>query len=178
MARKSKRDWLDAGLQVLTELGTEHLTIETLTQKMGVTKGSFYHHFVNYDAFVESLLTYWETEGALNIIAALEHYPTAREKLERLLEITTAGRYAEEIALRAWALRNARVKEVLTRIDRQRLDYLITLCRALIPDAERAAAAAHLFYLTYVGGQQIGLDRAFIKHLYQTIDQLLLETSP
>ncbi len=177
MARKSKRDWLDAGLQVLTELGTEHLTIETLTQRMGVTKGSFYHHFSNYDAFVEALLTYWETEGALNIIAALEQHPTTREKLNRLLDITTAGRYTEEIVLRAWALRNARVKEVMTRIDRQRIDYLISLCRALIPDVERADHAAHLFYLTYVGGQQIGLLPSEIQRLYRVIQQQLMETN-
>lgn len=175
MARKSKRDWLQAGLQVLTELGTEHLTIETLTQKMGVTKGSFYHHFANYDAFVESLLAYWETEGALDIIAALERYPSPREKLDRLLAITVNDGYAEEIALRAWALRNARVKEVLTRIDRQRLDYLISLCRALTPNMERAEEAAHLFYVAYVGGQQIGLLPAEIQRLYRAIQQQFME---
>jgi len=177
MARKSKRDWLLEGVQMIAALGADHLTIDALTQRMGVTKGSFYHHFANYDAFIEAILAFWEEEGALNIIQHLEKLPTAHERLVRLLDITTADPYAEEIAFRAWALQNPLVKVVQTRIDEERIGYVQSLCHEIIHDSERANRMAQLLYLTYVGGQQIGLDRQAIQTLYREIMQLYMEST-
>ncbi|MEV0081899.1 TetR/AcrR family transcriptional regulator [Saccharopolyspora sp. NPDC050642] len=40
-----KQDWLDAGLEILADQGVPALTIDRLATKLGLTKGSFYHHF-------------------------------------------------------------------------------------------------------------------------------------
>ncbi|MCK6580025.1 MAG: TetR/AcrR family transcriptional regulator [Anaerolineae bacterium] len=177
MARKTKRSWLEEGVRALAELGADRLTIDVLTGRMGVTKGSFYHHFASHDAFVEALLTFWEEEGALSIMQYLDRYPTPAEKLTRLLEITTASHYAEEAAFRAWALQNAQVKAVQMRIDAERLIYLKTLCRALIAAPAPADHMAELLYLTYVGGQQIALEPSAVQALYQEIIRLYLEAN-
>lgn len=177
MARKSKRDWLEEGVRALAEFGADHLTIDALTGRMGVTKGSFYHHFASYEAFVEALLAFWEEEGALNIIQYLERYPTPADKLTRLLEITTASYYAEEVAFRAWALRDERVKAMQTRLDAARVAYLKALCRALVAAPDRADRMAELLYLTYVGGQHIALEPSAIQTLYREIIQLYTETN-
>ena len=41
----TRREWLDAGLELLADEGAPAVTIERLTGKLGVTKGSYYHHF-------------------------------------------------------------------------------------------------------------------------------------
>jgi AcrR family transcriptional regulator len=48
MTVTTSRDWLEEGMAILEDLGAEALTIETLTNRLGVTKGSFYHHFTSY----------------------------------------------------------------------------------------------------------------------------------
>jgi AcrR family transcriptional regulator len=57
--RKSKQDWLEVGLKTLGEFGENGLTIERLTGTLGVTKGSFYHHFRNVEDFREQLIAFW-----------------------------------------------------------------------------------------------------------------------
>ena len=59
MVRKTKQDWLVAGLTLLGSTGSPDLTIDQLTDYLGVTKGSFYHHFKNYQDYVEQMLTFW-----------------------------------------------------------------------------------------------------------------------
>jgi len=68
MALITRRRWLQEGLALLEESGAEALTIESLTSRLGVTKGSFYHHFTNYQDFQESLLVYWEEAGTVSRI--------------------------------------------------------------------------------------------------------------
>lgn len=53
-SRRSKIDILAFGLDILSEYGEGELTIDFLCQKLGVTKGSFYHHFKSRDLFLEN----------------------------------------------------------------------------------------------------------------------------
>ncbi len=46
MTTTTKRKWLEEGLSLLAESGA--LTIEKLTSRLGVTKGSFYHYFQHF----------------------------------------------------------------------------------------------------------------------------------
>jgi hypothetical protein len=39
MAVTASRDWLEEGMAILEDLGAEALTIETLTNRLSVTKG-------------------------------------------------------------------------------------------------------------------------------------------
>src|SRR6266699_4570641 len=88
MAQLSRRRWLEEGLALLEEAGAEALTIESLTSRLGVTKGSFYHHFTNYQDFKQRLLSFWEEEHTLQVIQAAELAPSAQEKLEHVVQAT------------------------------------------------------------------------------------------
>ena len=37
--RKRKQEWLEVGLKILGEVGVKGLTIEIMTEELGVTKG-------------------------------------------------------------------------------------------------------------------------------------------
>ena len=90
MARKSKRDWFITAIYLLAEGGPAAITIDALCQRLEVTKGSFYHHFKNYDDFKLSFLNYYEEAGTLNIIERLTERPSATEKIYGLLDIIVA----------------------------------------------------------------------------------------
>ncbi len=151
MPRRNQRDWLLAGLQMLASEGSGSITIEHLCTRLAVTKGSFYHHFADVNAFKTHLLRFAEEEGTLAIIEQVEAEATPRLKLERLLDVTLHDMASLEVAFRAWALQDAEVRAVQQRIDTRRLAYLEALCGELVADPHRAQLLARLLYTLYIG---------------------------
>ena len=174
MAVTTRHDWLEEGMAVLEELGTEALTIETLTNRLGITKGSFYHHFKNYQDFKEQLLIFYEEERTLQIIRLAERETSPRAKLERIMQATLRPSQLE-VAMRAWALQDGLVRDHQLRIDQRRLSYLEELIYALIGDHAHATRMARLFYSIYIGSQHIlpPFQGADLAHLYQEALPLL-----
>ena len=159
MAKRGKRDWLVAGARLLTQNGPQGLTIEALCQQLKVTKGSFYHHFAGYEDFEASLLNFYEQEGTLQIIDQLVDLPTPQAKLRKLLDIvvgiSSSPLVYSEIAIRAWSLQHAPAREVQTRVDQRRLDYLQLLCQEITGDAHKAQVMARMVYTILVGSEQM-----------------------
>ena len=102
MAVTARRDWLEAGMAILEELGAEALTIETLTNRLSVTKGSFYHHFKNYQDFKEHLLAFYEEERTLQIIRLAERETSPQAKLERVMQATLQPSQLDVAMRAAW----------------------------------------------------------------------------
>lgn len=172
MARKTKLDWLENGLQILAEGGSPALTTEALTKRLGVTKGSFYHHFSNYEDYKLNLLSYFEQAGTHEIISLAEQGPSPDKKLQRLLEAVLSYPTASSVAIRAWALQDEVVRQVQERIDQQRLAYLKELSLEMTGDVHRADLIAQMVYAVYVGGQQIipPLSRETLFEIYRLIE--------
>ena len=174
MAVTTRRDWLEAGMAILEELGTEALTIEMLTTRLSVTKGSFYHHFRNYQYFKENLLAFYEEERTLQIIQLAERETSPQAKLERVLQATLRPSQLE-VVIRAWALQDGLVRDHQRRIDQRRLTYLEELFSVRIGDHFHAKRMAQLYYSIYVGSQHIvpPIQGADLAHLYQEALPLL-----
>ncbi|MEV5551809.1 TetR/AcrR family transcriptional regulator [Streptomyces sp. NPDC052309] len=155
----SRRDWLEAGLAVLEQDGARALTIERLCGELGLTKGSFYHHFKGMAGFRTDLLTHFETEHTSRFISDAESAGTsARHRLLHLLRLVLddkSGSEAVEIAIRAWALQDPEVRALQERVDRSRIDYLRTLWRGLGGPEADVEPMARLLYLVLVGAQQV-----------------------
>ncbi len=157
MARKTKNDWFIVSINILVEKGSSGLTIDALTKQLGVTKGSFYHHFSNYQQFKIDLLTFFEEEGTLGIITQTEQVDTPQEKLRRLMEIIVVetARYPAkvEVAMRTWALRDSEVRSLIERVDEQRIGYVQDLCSEIVGDAKQGLLMAELMYTILVGSE-------------------------
>lgn len=152
MARRTKRDWLEAGWHLLAEQGIAALTIERLTERLGITKGSFYHHFAGLPDYRTALLAFLEQAETLQVIQLVEQEATPAAKLRRLLDLVVAYPPDSEIALRAWAMQDEEARVVQARIDARRVEYLHGLCTALAPTEARALRMARLAYVILVGG--------------------------
>jgi AcrR family transcriptional regulator len=159
MARKTKRDWFVTAVQILRQEGAQGLTIDTLCQSLQLTKGSFYHHFGSYEGFKTQFLTFYEQEGTLDIISALADLPTPKEKLHRLLAIVVnySNKLAQnpEVAMRAWALQDTAVRQVQSRVDGRRREYIQQLCQEITEDTVQAKTIANLLYTVLVGSEQM-----------------------
>lgn len=157
MARKTKQDWYLASIDILIKNRSKGLTIDALTSQLGVTKGSFYHHFGSYHQFKSGLLTFFEKEGTLNIITHTEQGETPQEKLRRLMDIivVVVARYPAkiEVVLRAWALQDSEVYNFIERVDRQRIEYIQALCAEIVSNHEQGLLMAEMMYTILVGSE-------------------------
>jgi AcrR family transcriptional regulator len=147
MAMAGKRDWLDAGLVLLAEQGAPAVTIERLTERLGLSKGSFYHHFKGMGGYRTALLEHFETERTTRFVEQAEG--AGEDRLSVLLSLVLApGPGPElEIAVRAWALQDAEARAVQERVDATRVAYLTEISG----DADLAQA----LYLVVVGAGQV-----------------------
>jgi AcrR family transcriptional regulator len=155
MATTTKRMWLEEGLTLLAEAGAAALTIEMLTNRLGVTKGSFYHHFQQFQEYKEHLLTFYEEERTAQVIENAELHETPLHRLEWIFQTTAHHPSQLEVFMRAWALQDPVVQRYQQRIDQRRLAYLAELAFQICHNRERAQRISHLFYSIYVGSQHI-----------------------
>ncbi len=122
----SKAEWLEAGLQALSEGGVAALSVEGLAKSLGIAKAGFYWHFKNRDDLLRQLLEYWShelTEVVTSNPDMLELEPKNRliKTAEMILDYEFT-RY--EIPIRQWALQDAGAARVVKKVNRLRLDYI------------------------------------------------------
>ena len=156
----SKRDFLDAGLRVLTEDGESKIRIDHLCAIQGVTKGSFYYHFTDMADYRRSLMRHYETEFTTRYIDKVESEGdrSGRHKLAALAASVLHDDDRElrlEAAIRGWATRDRDVRAALERVDAVRCDYLFACCQDELKDSARALAAARMLYFIHIGGQHV-----------------------
>ncbi len=155
MARKTKKDWYWACAQIVSQDGALALTIDRLCQAVGLTKGSFYHHFGGIDDFIEQYLLFFEQEGTLQIIETVEIEITPAAKMRKLIELVIADPPDLEAGTRAWALQDSRVQAVFERVDQQRFAYVTELWRPLVADEATAILRGRMLYTILIGGNHV-----------------------
>ncbi|ORT58307.1 TetR/AcrR family transcriptional regulator [Streptomyces sp. CB03238] len=150
------REWLDEGLALLAEQGAPALTLDALCERVGKSKGAFYHHFGSMPTYRARLLEHWEAGCTTAIIDAVEDDGTlpAREKLRNLLaRVVTDEGPDLEVAMRAWANQDRMAAAVHERVDATRIAYLRRLCGdAGHPAPDRMAT---LLYTVLIGGAHL-----------------------
>ncbi|HET6877848.1 MAG TPA: helix-turn-helix domain-containing protein [Jatrophihabitans sp.] len=180
MERLSVADYYREALDVLAEWGSEALTIASLCERLGVTKGSFYHHFGSMPAFVTQLLGYWEAEHG-EVHVSPKTVPDPAQRLDALFDAAAQLPHETEAAIRAWGRSNTEVAESTERVDRRRERRLVDTVVALGVDRLRARVLGRLAVDALVGAQQRE-HPADVRKLRQVFDQvrrmILLEADP
>jgi len=122
----SKAEWLEMGLQSLSNGSVANLTIERLAKSLGITKAGFYWHFKNRDDLLRQLLDYW-THEITGVITTNSNVLTLKPKsrliktAEMILDFDLT-RY--EIAFRQWALQDAGAARAVKKANRLRLNFI------------------------------------------------------
>lgn len=150
-----RNDWISAAYDTLSESGWQALNVEALAKRLGVTKGSFYWHFKDREDLFDSILERWREQLVISRTEASGG--TAADKIRYMLDIVVNSRRpghggSLELAMRAWARRNAKAAKVVEDVDQQRLDYTANLFRQTGCTAREAEARALLLF-SYIFGQ-------------------------
>jgi len=158
MARLTKNDWLEIGLQLLANGGPEVIRIELLCTAAKRTRGSFYHHFTDRKAYVAALVGHWQGTRTKDIIRKTNAGANdPRKRLEVLgLNVLQADGELEN-AIRRWAAVDHDVAEIVQEVDAQRVNYIAGLLAELYQiDAETADDLALVQYTVFVGMLMVG----------------------
>ena len=162
MPKKSRSDWLRAGLRRLARHGIDGVRVEPLAKDLGVTKGSFYWHFGDRGDLLAAMLQEWSETATEAVIQRAEEAgvePYAR--LERLTTIASEGFDAQlELALRDWGRRDRSVGRAVQEIDGRRMDYVRRLLRESGFEPIEIEARAFLLYSALLGDALLPHDRA------------------
>ena len=147
----SARDWLKQGLKTLAQDGFTALKAEPLAKAMGVSRGSFYWHFTDVEAFHAEILNYWREIAAERIIDDVEAASGKDNTLQLLLHRVFGERRALENAVRRWAVVEPAAKAAVRATDRRRLTYVQSLLRGSGIPPDVARARAQILYWAYLG---------------------------
>lgn len=147
----SAKDWLDQGLKALAEHGYTALKAEPLAKALGVSRGSFYWHFADVEAFHAAILEHWREVAAERIIAEVEASAGGENPLQLLLRRVFGERLALERAVRSWATVNPAARAAVQAIDRRRIRYVQGLLGSSGLSPEVAGARAQILYWAFLG---------------------------
>jgi AcrR family transcriptional regulator len=156
MTRLNKTAWFEQGFNLLKAGGAAELTIENLTKRLNITKGSFYHHFKSRQDYSEKLLEFWEEKQTFDIFEISKQKKTFKGINETLLRLSKENMDPEiEVAIRAWALRDPVARTFQERIDQQRLGFLKAMFSLMTDDPEQVEMISLIRYCFYIGSHQI-----------------------
>ncbi len=153
--RLSRAEWVAGAFDALCDGGVEALRVEPLAARLGVTKGSFYHHFDNRRSLQLEVLAEWERAGTSQVIDRVERPGDGSSTRLRLLAHQTfaADHPADviEVRVRAWASSDETAAAAVERVDARRVDYVAALLREIGLPAPLARRRARLLYRAMVG---------------------------
>jgi AcrR family transcriptional regulator len=152
-----RSQWLTAGLDALRKGGVAAVRVERLAGAVGVTKGSFYHHFRDRGALLDALLEFWSremTDAEFERIGRLRGGLAAR-LLALAEDVLEKGRGRYDPAIRAWARNDRKVGAAVAQVDRRRVAALTTLFEQEGFSAAEARTRARLFYTFLLGEPQV-----------------------
>jgi AcrR family transcriptional regulator len=147
-----KDEWIMAALHVIAADGVGAVKIESLAQRLGITKGSFYWHFADRQDLLESALDLWYRRATGDVIARLDAISDPQQRL-RALFVESFGD-VENGPIDAQLVGQADdplLGPTVVHVTAERLAFLTRAYRDLGLPAGPAAARARLAYAAYLG---------------------------
>ena len=169
----TQEQYFTAALDHLAAHGAEGLTIGVLCRALGVTSGSFYHYFGNWNGWLDALLAHWEERQTDRIVARAASQATPEKRMQVLQSEAAELPHEAEAAIRAWGQGEEKVRLAQERVDTRRRDELRTIMVEVgVPPAD-ADRLSIMGLAVLVGIQQ--LQRPVdVAVLYALLDELAI----
>lgn len=154
--------WIDAATTLLVDQGIDSVRVDVLAKILGVTRGSFYWHFKDREDLLMSVLKAWRDAATEQLIERFERkHADPRVLIRDLISLPFRGRSAEraaqiELAIRAWARRDATARQALDEVDARRISYIAQCFSALGYSIAEARARGFALYAWEVGESVLG----------------------
>ncbi len=151
----TRGDWLDVALNALAIDGVDHVTVLNLSERLGVSRSSFYWYFKNRDELLVALLDRWDRLNTCSIVTQAEELAaTVNEAVCNVFRCWVNPAIFSprlDFAVREWARRSTHVRKALDRSDRVRTDALKALFVRFGYDEGDALVRARVLYYMQIG---------------------------
>ena len=104
ITKDRRQEILSAAAQVITDRGLAETRIQDIAEACGVSTGLILYYFESKDRLLVEALTYANDQFYLRLSRELRKNPSAREQLDRLIELSVPGLLPEFSFLDEWAL--------------------------------------------------------------------------
>lgn len=157
----SSETWVETARRVLVEEGIGGVKVDRLAQRLGVTRGGFYHNFRDREDLLDALLRRWE-----DACRFLPKYPVNGTLAEigtwfdsALARLIQEDGYDHnfDMAVREWARSDQRAAQAVKKSDRERMGTLARFFDALGYSKDEALIRARVFYYHQIGYYAIGV---------------------
>ena len=152
--------WIDVARSMLIRGGVDAVKIGRLARESNVSRGGFYWRFRDRTDLLDALLRDWATSNTAPLLEALAGDGSPDDRFRRLARVWMEERAFSpdyDIAVRHWALVDAKVAELVQRIDQQRIDAFSTLYLDYGYEADEAVVRARITYFHQVGYYAMGI---------------------
>src|SRR5271154_2668193 len=160
--KATRDDWLDLALSALAVEGVAHVTVLNLSERLGVSRSSFYWYFKNRAELLDALLDRWDRLNTRSIVSqADESAGTVNEAVCNVFRCWVNPDIFSprlDFAVREWARRSASVRKALDRSDRVRTEALKGLFVRFGYADEDALVRARVLYYMQIGYYALDLD--------------------
>ena len=159
--RLTRDDWLDDAFGAVVAGGFENVKVLSIAQRLQVTRGSFYWHFVDHADLIGSLLMRWKLQQ-LELDAFLQANQSGDpiKDLDFVVDaaFSQAGAALENLrfeqAMRALSHQNAEAAQMLVEVDAARMALFQSKFFMVVKDQKKARDLAALLYLAIVGSYE------------------------
>ena len=174
MESRSPQDYFDTGMALLATGGVGAVTIARLCGELGVTKGSFYHHFRGVEDFRSQLLAHWAAEGELQLLSAAASEPNPVRRLDVIRELGVAMNHEAEVAIRAWSRVDSEAWSVREKVDAARERMVASAYQEVGVPADVASLLGRLAVAVLVGAQHRAerTDRDALREIYSHLQEM------
>jgi AcrR family transcriptional regulator len=153
--------WLETARQVLIDEGIDAVKVDRLAQRLGVTRGGFYHQFRDRGDLLAQLLELWHSTVLFLPPGLVPRNPhDAVRAIDRIVDHLIAEDPYDprfDLAVREWGRSDPIVAAAVAGGDAERIASLYKIFLALGCDKQEADVRARVFYFHQIGYYATGV---------------------
>lgn len=151
----TKADWISLALQWLVADGIDYVKVLPLSEKLGVSRSSFYWYFSSRQDLLDHLLAHWRDTNTLAIIErARRPAPTITRAVLNVFECWADEQLFSprlDFAVRAWSRRSSVVRQAIHSADEGRVNAIKAMYERYGYESEESFIRARVMYYMQIG---------------------------
>ena len=167
--RLSRKDWILAGQDMLRKEGIAGLKLSALTAKLGVSTGSFYHHFADFEQYLGAVAEFFSADRVQGVIdQTMINNPDPVTRIRRLAKLSLEDHtFKLDAAMRIWATMDERAAVTVERSERLVLAFLARAFEDLGFSPAEAVLRARILLSVNIARASADIQREGASELFQ-----------
>ena len=175
--KATREDWLTVAMDLLVSEGVQAVKVLTISDRLGVSRSSFYWYFRSRQDLLDALLAAWaETNTAQLVRHAQMPAATVTEAVcitARCWLDPALFNHRLDFAIREWARRDGAVRRVIDQSDATRVAAFAAMFERYGYDPEEAEVRSRVMYFMQVGYYALELSEPLAERMKRVRNYVL-----